>query len=147
MGRLVLFDVHSAHLLALDLHKGQTDRAGQPYAAHVCRVADALAALGAPDYVVMAGYLHDSVEDGHATLQDLVDAGVPDRVVALVGVLSRERGEAYADYVARVASVPDAVLVKRADIADNTRPERLALLDAATRERLERKYADALAVL
>ena len=40
-----------------------------------------------------------------------------------------------------------ALLVKTADLGSNLAPERVAQLDAATRERLERKYTHALAQL
>jgi hypothetical protein len=46
-----------------------------------------------------------------------------------------------------VAADPLALEVKRADIADNTDPERVAQLEAATRERLAAKYARARDVL
>jgi hypothetical protein len=38
-------------------------------------------------------------------------------------------------------------VVKRCDVEDNVDPDRLALLDASTRQRLEAKYAAALAIL
>jgi hypothetical protein len=38
-------------------------------------------------------------------------------------------------------------LVKRCDIEDNTDPERLALLDPHTRQRLVARYRSALAIL
>lgn len=40
-----------------------------------------------------------------------------------------------------------AVLVKLCDLADNSDPERLALLDAATADRLRTKYDQARALL
>jgi hypothetical protein len=40
-----------------------------------------------------------------------------------------------------------AVMVKTADLADNTDPERLERLDAATRERLTAKYKRARRLL
>lgn len=44
-------------------------------------------------------------------------------------------------------AVPLALTVKLADLADNSDPQRLARLDAATRERLITKYARARAEL
>jgi hypothetical protein len=57
-----------------------------------------------------------------------------------VEALTRGSGEAPDDYYARVAANPLAVKVKRADVADNADPERLARLDPALRERLTAKY-------
>ena len=49
--------------------------------------------------------------------------------------------------MARVRANEIALWVKRADIADNTDPERTALLDEETRERLAKKYAKSLTLL
>ena len=49
--------------------------------------------------------------------------------------------------MARVRANEIALWVKRADIADNTDPERTALLDEETRERLAKKYAKSLILL
>jgi hypothetical protein len=47
----------------------------------------------------------------------------------------------------RVAANPLAVTVKRADIADNLSPARMARLEAETQARLQTKYATALRLL
>ncbi|MFT3860791.1 hypothetical protein [Micropruina sp.] len=65
---------------------------------------------------------------------------------AIVDALTRRDGEGD-DYYRWVASTDLAVAVKRADIWDNTNPERLATLPASARNRLQAKYAHALALL
>lgn len=51
------------------------------------------------------------------------------------------------DYFARVRANRFAVLVKTADLADNTDPARQALLDEETRSRLREKYRRAYELL
>ena len=61
--------------------------------------------------------------------------------------MSRRPGEEADDYYRRVCVSPLARAVKAADIADNSNPLRLALLDPETRARLEEKYAKARVAL
>jgi hypothetical protein len=72
--------------------------------------------------------------------------GGQDRDLLHQGLDGRRCGRRPARY-RRVAANPDALLVKQADLDDNTDPSRLAALDAATRSRLEAKYAKARAAL
>lgn len=134
----------TAQRMATQAHAGQTDKAGQPYIGHPGRVA---ARLTGDEHAVAAAWLHDVLEDTQTTAADLAAQGVPATVVAAVEALTRREGDLPDDYYARVAANPLALRVKRADIADNTDPERLAQLDPALRERLTAKYDHARAVL
>lgn len=126
-------------------HEGQVDKAGADYYdAHVLDVVNRL--NGAPSEVRLVAYLHDVLEDSDITeeqLQRRFPADVVDAVVAITHLPNEPRS----DYYARVRSNPIALRVKLADIASNTDPERMALLDEPTRERLTRKYAAALEAL
>jgi hypothetical protein len=95
----------------------------------------------------MAAVLHDVVEDTHVTPEDLRTAGCPEAVVTAVIALSKEPGEPMPDYLRRVASDPIAIPVKRADIADNSDPIRMAALDPEMRDRLKAKYSEAIRLL
>ncbi|TCN53453.1 HD domain-containing protein [Rhodococcus sp. SMB37] len=132
-----------AEMMAAEAHAGQVDKAGQPYITHPARVA---ARVAGDEHAVAAAWLHDVVEDTEITLADLEQAFPPD-VTAAVDALTRRRDETPAEYYARVRTVPLALTVKLADMADNSDPQRLALLDVATRERLIAKYARARAEL
>ncbi|GAA5055001.1 (p)ppGpp synthase/HD superfamily hydrolase [Thermocatellispora tengchongensis] len=139
------FTLADAYRLAERAHAGQTDKAGRPYVLHPLAVAESLAEHG--EQAQIAGMLHDVIEDTPVTADDLLAAGVePDTVEAVLAVTRRE-GETYADFVRRAASHPIGRLVKRADIAHNTDPERLAALDPRQAASLTRKYAQALAIL
>lgn len=129
--------------LARGAHDGQFDKAGKPYIDHPLRVASAVLETTNDDELVAAALLHDVVEDSQTNPDDLARAGMTERTVTAVIALTRTAGEAPESYYARVRANPDAIEVKRADIADNSSPERLAVLDEATRQRLIRKYAKA----
>lgn len=137
--------VNDARELAYAAHEDQVDKAGVPYFEHVAEVARRLEVHG--DEAVMAGYLHDVVEDTKLTLDDLRRFGFPEAVVRAVDAVTRRDGEPYMDLIARAAADPLGRLVKLADNATNSDEARLALLDDATAERLRRKYARAREVL
>lgn len=137
--------VADADALAEQAHRGQVDKAGRPYIEHPRAVARMLAEHG--DHAVMAGLLHDVVEDTTVTLDDLRDAGYPPEVVDAVDSVTRRQGETYMDMIRRAAAHPLGRLVKLADNAHNGDEARLAVLEPAVAEFLRRRYAKARAVL
>lgn len=78
-------EILRAALFAARAHAGQTRKgaAAEPYVNHVIEVAAILAEAGAPQAAILAGLLHDTVEDTEATHADLVAAFGED-VAALV---------------------------------------------------------------
>lgn len=139
--------IEGAAALAGRAHAGQTDKAGRPYIEHPSRVA-ARVAERYPDNIVARGiaWLHDVVEDTDVTLEEIRAQFGPE-VADGVDAITHRPGEPREDYYRRVAANPTALLVKGADLDDNGDPERLAMLDAATRVRLEAKYAKARTAL
>jgi (p)ppGpp synthase/HD superfamily hydrolase len=133
--------------LAGRLHAGQLDKAGQPYIGHLRRVAAAVYARGGSDAEQIAAALHDAIEDGHATAEFLAADGVPSAALHLVALLTKAEGQRYADYLAAIKADPGALLVKLADIADNSDPERLAMLPPDVADRLRTKYSKAMEIL
>jgi (p)ppGpp synthase/HD superfamily hydrolase len=137
---------------ATRLHTGQLDKAGEEYIGHPLRVSEA-AGRSAPAAGVDLGHaqivalLHDVVEDTAATLADLVAAGYPPPVVAAVDALTHREDESTLDYLTRIAADPLAVVVKRADMADNSDPVRLGRLPPETADRLAARYAGRRALL
>ncbi len=127
--------------IAFLAHDRQVDKAGLPYLLHPIRVGASLRAYGTE--AVIAGYLHDVVEDSPVRLSTLESCGASRRVVSAVESVTKrkpERGtEAYAESVARAMADPLGRFVKAADILDNF--GRLdGLPDGETRTRLFRKY-------
>ena len=74
--------------LAGKLHGGQVDKSGRPYLGHLERVAETVRASGGNWAQEMAAWLHDSLEDTHATAPYLAGAGVPGVVVSIVEALT-----------------------------------------------------------
>ncbi|MFJ3141701.1 HD domain-containing protein [Streptomyces halstedii] len=127
-------------------HAGQFDKIGVPYIEHVRAVAAGLAPFG--DELVMAGLLHDIIEDTDWTAEQLREEDVPDHVVTLVEAVTNERGVPYEEKVARITGQGrDAVLLKIADNAHNSHPDRAAQLPDEKRARLAAKYRAARDVL
>ncbi len=137
------FVLDDAIRIARAAHAGQVDKSGKPYIDHPLRVLARVKGAHAQ----MAAVLHDVIEDTSVTAADLRDSGCPEDVVVAVIALSKVPGEAMPEYLKRVAADPIAVQVKRADIADNTDPVRLAALEPETQERLRAKYAEAIRLL
>ena len=137
------FTLDDAIQLARRAHEGQLDKSGRPYIGHPLRVMGRL--TGHRERMVAV--LHDVIEDTDVTGEDLTEAGCPPEVVAAVLAISKHPGEPQDAYLTRVAANPLALAVKRADIADNLSPDRMARLDAPTQARLTAKYATALRLL
>ncbi|MDO4476013.1 MAG: HD domain-containing protein [Lachnospiraceae bacterium] len=131
--------VQAAFLMAQQAHQGQTDKAGCPYIAHVCRVASA---LEDPELQIIA-LLHDTLEDT-ALPADEIRRQFGDRIADAVQALTRHRDghESYEDYIRRVSLNPLARQVKLSDLADNMRLDRLPQVTETDRKRC-RKYQKA----
>ncbi|MET9392231.1 HD domain-containing protein [Streptomyces sp. NPDC006624] len=128
-------------------HAGQTDKAGRPYAEHLRAVAEGVRERGGDAEQIAAAWLHDAVEDGALSPDWLRGAALSSRTKDIVLAVTKRAGEPPEAYAARILAVPGALLVKEADLAHNADPDRLAILDAATRERLTEKYARMRALL
>ncbi|WP_306415683.1 phosphohydrolase [Arthrobacter livingstonensis] len=90
---------------------------------------DALADF--PDDIRIAGYLHDVIEDTGTSAEDLAALGVSPRAIEIISRVSRNLHPQMADYQAGIRYVAkdhDATLVKIADNAHNSDPERVAKL-------------------
>ncbi|MCL4215942.1 MAG: HD domain-containing protein [Candidatus Hydrogenedentes bacterium] len=106
--------------LALFWHHGQKRRAGGDAITHPAWVARMLHALEIRnDVIIAAAFLHDVLEDnpGRATLADLT--GLDDEVLLLVDLLTKSHNQTNDEYYRRIASSPEAVVIKLADRAHN----------------------------
>lgn len=64
--------VRDAYYFAEEAHEGQLRKSGEPYFYHLVETAKNLAKLGMDAKVIAAGLLHDSIEDGVATEEELL---------------------------------------------------------------------------
>jgi guanosine-3',5'-bis(diphosphate) 3'-pyrophosphohydrolase len=76
------YDFAEAH------HRGQTRASGEPYISHPLTVASMLADLKLDLSSIMAGLLHDTVEDTPATIED-IQRHFGDEVMFLVGAVTK----------------------------------------------------------
>jgi (p)ppGpp synthase/HD superfamily hydrolase len=125
---------------------GQKDKAGADYRLHPLRVANGLQKRGAADWLVVAALLHDLIEDGKATAEEL-DSLFGPRVAGLVMTLTRQPTESYESYIRRVSLSRAATVVKLADLADNMDPARIALLPESVSWTLLKRYRQAFIIL
>ena len=72
-----------AYEIALRLHEGQFRKSGEPYIIHPIAVAKILAGFGMDNETVIAGLLHDVVEDTNYTREQLVK-DFDEKIAALV---------------------------------------------------------------
>lgn len=131
-GRLV----EEAIALAVEAHRGQTDRSGAPYILHPLRVMFRVET----DAERIAAVLHDVVEDTPWTLEGLRERGFPAEVVEAVDHLTRRESESYEEFVRRAGAHPVARRVKIADLEDNMDVRRIGAVSGKDVERLARYH-------
>ena len=136
-------DILRAYKIACQLHAGQTDKAGRPYIEHLTRVLLRVQMDGGDRFQQIAALLHDAIEDEKTTAEELLALGVPAESVVLVQALTKRKDQTYEDYLRGLSGRYRVLLVKMADLDDNSDPERLELLPDLLRMRLEAKYAQA----
>ncbi len=139
--------VSEVEAIAREAHARQTDKAGRPYVEHLAAVAEGVRVRGGDDGQIAAAWLHDAVEDAALSARWLAAAALPQEVKDMVLAVTKRPGEELSSYTGRILATPGALLIKEADLAHNTDPARLAVLDAATRTRLVAKYAQVRGLL
>ena len=114
---LNLSQVEVALEIAMKAHKGQRDLDGMPVILHPLTVA----LKGHNEREIVAGLLHDVVEDTEWTFDDLLQAGIEPEVVDALRLLTHSKDEPYMDYVWRIAESgnPIAIKVKSNDLDHN----------------------------
>lgn len=124
-------------------HKDQIDKSGVPYVFHPWHVAEQMT----DEETTAAALLHDVIEDSDTTAEDLLAAGISERVTEAVKLLTHDEDEPYMDYLARIKGDPIARAVKLADLGHNSDTARFDRpLTERDIRRLE-KYQKAIAML
>lgn len=117
--------------------QGVKDYSGQPMIAHALRMMDRVDT----EEEKMIAVLHDVVEDGGCSFQELREAGFGQTVLEGVDVLTRRPNMKYFDYIDDISTNPMAVKVKLAELAENSDQDRVNKLSFRTytlEKRLER---------
>ncbi|MBQ9216408.1 MAG: GTP pyrophosphokinase [Prevotella sp.] len=124
--------------IAIEAHKGQTDKSGREYVMHPIRVAERCKNVKAK----IVALLHDTIEDTDVTPDSLRGDGFPEEIINGILSVTKREGEAYEDFVSRAAQNPIGREVKIADLEDNMDVRRLEELTDEDVARL-RKYLQA----
>ncbi|MFI9722310.1 RelA/SpoT family protein [Streptomyces sp. NPDC052396] len=144
-----LRQLERAYQVAERWHRGQKRKSGDPYITHPLAVTTILAELGMDPATLMAGLLHDTVEDTEYGLEDLRrDFG--DQVALLVdGVTKLDKvkfgeaaqAETVRKMVVAMAKDPRVLVIKLADRLHNMRTMRYL-----KREKQEKKARETLEI-
>ena len=124
--------------IAIEAHKGQTDKVGKPYILHLFQVM----AKGKGEDEKITALLHDVVEDTPWTLEKLEAEGFSHKIIQALDCLTKREGESYEEFIERVKSNPLAIKVKINDLEDNMDIRRLCELSDNDVNRLN-KYIKA----
>ncbi len=131
-------------------HAGQTDKIGVDYYLHPVAVMDNLPS-GVSEDVKLAALLHDVIEDTEYTRNDLQEMGYSKFTLDIVDLVTK-KPEGETSYINKIRSIIDsgnegAILVKYADMRENTKPERLAKVGREVQARLKERYSIPIAML
>lgn len=112
---------------------------------HAWRVAESATKYSSDDHIYIVALLHDVVEDGYTTFENLQKMyDLDSEQIAALDAITRRKDEQYFDYIQRVKQNEMAKTVKLADLQDNI--NRCAE-DLPNRWGLLRRYAKAYGIL
>lgn len=123
--------------IAVSAHRGQTDKAGQPYILHPLRVMLACES----DVARIVAVLHDVIEDTDWAPDALRAEGVSDEIIAALDTVTRRHDETYSEFIERASRNEIGRAVKIADIHDNLDLSRIAQPTQADFARMDRYRA------
>ena len=135
-----MITIEDALRLAVDAHDGQKDLDGNPVILHPMTVGLA----GRNREEIIAGLLHDVVEDTNYTFDDLLRKGVDEKIVEALRLLTHTDDLSYGEYVKRIAESGNsiAIHVKYNDLCHNLQRGR-----AGGHWRIVAKHDKALAII
>ena len=126
VGEIESVSLERAIEIATEAHRGQVDKANEPYILHSRRVMDQVESVDEK----IVGILHDVVEmSPQWSLSRLEGEGFKPTIIDAVDAMTRRAGESYEDLVSRAAVNPISRAVKVADLNDNIQMARFCGLD------------------
>ena len=134
--------IEKALHIAVESHKGQTDKNNTSYIFHVLRVMHSVNT----DEQKITALLHDVVEDTNWTFEKLKQEGFSDEIVEAIDSVTKRKGEDYFTFVNRSKNNVIGRIVKIADIKDNLNIKRIEKPTDKDFERMKR-YRKALRIL
>jgi len=127
--------INKAYHFAEKAHKGQTLASGLPYLSHCVAVAAILAELSVPPELIIAGLLHDVVEDSDFTLATIQKefnpeiASLVDGVTKLTQLPNLLRGDQHAEVLPEQKAAAPHRKIREEEIAETLRKTFLAMSD------------------
>ena len=129
--------------IAVEAHKGQLDKGGNPYILHPLRVMMSVDL----ELEKIVAVLHDVVEDSNWTFEALLAEGFSIEVIdALKSVTKNSDDEGYDSFIQRAIRNPIGHKVKIADLRDNLDVTRISDITDKDVKRIN-KYKKALKIL
>ena len=110
--------VREARMVSIQAHGNQTYDEIYPYKKHLDDVVDVLRRFGYGGKYLVAGYLHDIIEDtslSYNKVKRTYGLEVAEMVYCVTDELGRDRDEKKAKTLPKTASNPDAIIIKLAD--------------------------------
>lgn len=133
--------IHLAWKIAKKVHKNQKRYNGRPYINHIKEVVGILEQMEINvfynEHIIEAAILHDVIEDGGIEYRDKILDNFS--VYVLVDILTHRKSYTYEEYIKRILTNKDAVVIKIADMIQN-------LTENPTKKQRE-KYRKALPLL
>jgi (p)ppGpp synthase/HD superfamily hydrolase len=117
--------------------KDKTDKGGEPYILHCLRVMNS---MSTPEEKIL-GVLHDVVEDGVISIEELRALGFSEDILDDLKLLTHLKEDDYLDvYIKKIATSKRATKVKLADLKDNSDITRLKGLRKKDFDRMEKYH-------
>ena len=127
--------------ICFETHKDQVDKSGLPYVFHPFHLAEQMD----NEYSVVVALLHDVVEDGEISLDEL-RRKFPSEIVDAIALMTHGANVDYFEYVKAIKSNDLACKVKLADLQHNSDRTRLNEITAKDELRYQ-KYQMAMEIL
>ena len=126
---------------AINAHRGQLDNGWTPYIMHLLGVWERVREASLTTQIV--ALLHDSVEDTSVTYEDILREFGED-VANAVQILTHQKGVKYEPYIENIAQSDNmsAILVKLADLEDNSSKTRLQRLPESKKKYFEKRIKE-----
>lgn len=143
--------VEDARAFAAFAYFGLEDKAGLDYLAHPVRVWETVKRRGGVPYIQVGALFHDILEDTVITPQHLLDLGFHQDAVEVTQLVTRgphtgpcsvvDLCDGCTGYYLTIAGHPGALMIKDADIDDNSDETRLSYLPPRVQRKSRLKYA------
>ncbi|MFZ2052968.1 MAG: bifunctional (p)ppGpp synthetase/guanosine-3',5'-bis(diphosphate) 3'-pyrophosphohydrolase [Candidatus Aminicenantales bacterium] len=111
-----VIQLQKAYVFAARAHKGQTRRSGEPYLSHPLEVANMLADMGLDSTTLIAGLLHDVLEDTEITPADLRENFGEDVADLVEGVTKMSRVQESSPEVRQAETIRKIILTMINDL-------------------------------